>query len=60
MQTANEKVIENFGFETLNVHGTPDNQTDVLNDYIPQHSKFKYSKIGAATMKLTELDDGTS
>ncbi len=32
MQTANEKVVENFGFETLNVHGMPDNQTDVRVD----------------------------
>ncbi len=33
MQTANEKVIENFGFETLNVHGTSDNRTDVSMDF---------------------------
>ncbi len=34
----NEKVIENFGFETLNVHGTPDNQTVVCVDLKRLHT----------------------
>ncbi len=38
MQTANERVIENFGFETLNVHGTPDNYTDVRVDLKQSHT----------------------
>ncbi len=38
MQTANEKVIENFGFETLNVHGMQDNQTDVHVDLKQLHT----------------------
>ncbi len=38
MQTANEKVLENFRFETLNIHGTPDNQTDVRVDLKRLHT----------------------
>ncbi len=32
MKTANERVTENFEFETLNIHGTPENQTDLRMD----------------------------
>ncbi len=32
MKTAYKKVIENFEFEKLYVHGTPQNQTDVSMD----------------------------